>query len=58
MDILRHYVVVDHKKKALVFAIRGTFSISGVISDWVSFSGKWRMRFLLARISLPPYHEL
>ncbi|CAB9525099.1 Lipase (class 3) [Seminavis robusta] len=38
MDVLRHYVVVDHSRKALVFAIRGTFSISGVICDWVSFS--------------------
>ena len=41
MDVLRHLVVVDHKAKALVFAIRGTFSISGVIADWVSFCGRY-----------------
>ncbi|KAL3914084.1 MAG: hypothetical protein SGILL_006243 [Bacillariaceae sp.] len=38
MGVLRHYVVVDHARKALVFAIRGTFSIFGIISDWCSFS--------------------
>lgn len=38
MDVLRHFIVVDHSTNSMVFAIRGTFSISGVISDWVSYA--------------------
>lgn len=49
MDVLRHLVVVDHSKKALVFAIRGTFSISGIISDWVSFCGTYKVSSALSR---------
>lgn len=50
MDVLRHLVVVDHSKKALVFAIRGTFSISGIISDWVSFCGTYKVSSALSGV--------
>lgn len=39
MDYLRHFCVVDHSKKALVLALRGTFSISGLVTDLVGFTG-------------------
>eukprot|EP00521_Asterionellopsis_glacialis_P008592 CAMPEP_0195285420 /NCGR_PEP_ID=MMETSP0707-20130614/3258_1 /TAXON_ID=33640 /ORGANISM="Asterionellopsis glacialis, Strain CCMP134" /LENGTH=503 /DNA_ID=CAMNT_0040344909 /DNA_START=249 /DNA_END=1760 /DNA_ORIENTATION=- len=32
-DSLRHMVVVDHERKAIVLAIRGTFSISEIVTD-------------------------
>lgn len=38
MEYLRHFCVVDHSKKALVFCVRGTFSVSGLITDLVGFS--------------------
>lgn len=33
MMSLRHYVAVDHKRKAVVLALRGTLSISGALID-------------------------
>mmetsp|Transcript_23760 Transcript_23760/g.33220 ORF Transcript_23760/g.33220 Transcript_23760/m.33220 type:complete len:498 (+) Transcript_23760:97-1590(+) len=32
-DSLRHMVVVDHARKAIVLAVRGTFSISEIVTD-------------------------
>jgi hypothetical protein len=32
-DYLRHFVAIDHNRKSIVFAIRGTFSISSAIVD-------------------------
>jgi hypothetical protein len=33
MFVLRHYLAVDKKKKAVVLAIRGTFSVTGILID-------------------------
>jgi len=32
-ELLRHFVAVDSKKKAVVLAIRGTFTVSGLVTD-------------------------
>jgi len=37
-EYLRHMVVVDHKEKALVLAIRGTFALSSTLTDVAAFS--------------------
>lgn len=36
-DCLRHFCVVDHANKAVVLAIRGTFSMTGVMVDLVGY---------------------
>lgn len=33
MDVLRHFIAVDRTKKAVVLAIRGTFSVSEILVD-------------------------
>ena len=38
MDCLNHMVVVDQANKAVVLAVRGTFSLSGVIVDLAGFA--------------------
>jgi hypothetical protein len=38
--ILRHFVAVDAKKKAVVLAIRGTYSISGLNTDLDATTGE------------------
>lgn len=38
MDCLRHFVAVDRVQKALVFAVRGTFSVSELVTDLVGFT--------------------
>lgn len=37
-ECLRHMVVVDHAQKAVVLAVRGTFSLTGVLVDLAAFS--------------------
>lgn len=37
-ECLRHMAIVDHKEKALVLAIRGTFALSSTLTDVVAFS--------------------
>jgi hypothetical protein len=39
MFILRHYLAVDKKKKAVVLAIRGTFSMTGILIDTQAAGG-------------------
>jgi hypothetical protein len=37
-EYLRHMVVVDHNKRSVVLAIRGTFSMTGMLVDLAAFS--------------------
>lgn len=37
-EYLRHMVVVDHAQKSVVLAVRGTFSMTGVLVDLAAFS--------------------
>jgi hypothetical protein len=32
-DILRHFVAIDHHRQQVILAIRGTFSVSGIVID-------------------------
>jgi hypothetical protein len=38
--ILRHFIALDHTKQQLIFAIRGTFSLSEFFVDVAAFSRK------------------
>jgi hypothetical protein len=40
-ELLRHFVAVDSKKKAVVLAIRGTFTVSGLVTDLDGTTGKY-----------------
>lgn len=37
-EYLRHMVVIDHSTKSIILAIRGTFSVTGVLVDLAAFS--------------------
>ena len=37
---LRHFIAVDHNKKAVVISIRGTYSISGIFTDIQVYTSK------------------
>lgn len=39
MFVLRHFLAVDKKKKAVVLAIRGTFSVTGILIDTQAAGG-------------------
>jgi hypothetical protein len=39
MFVLRHFLAVDNKKKAVVLAIRGTFSVTGILIDTQAAGG-------------------
>jgi hypothetical protein len=39
MLVLRHFLAVDKKKKAVVLAIRGTFSVTGILIDTQAAGG-------------------
>jgi hypothetical protein len=38
--VLHHFVALNHAKKSLVLAIRGTLSLSGAIVDMQGMAGK------------------
>ena len=40
MKVLRHYVVIDRTEKAIVLVVRGTLSISGLVTDLTANAGK------------------
>lgn len=42
-DYLRHFVAIDHKHKAVVLSIRGSFSVSDMIIDVAGFSSECRL---------------
>ena len=41
MKLLRHYIAVDHRLKAIVFCIRGTQSFSGWNIDFHGMGSKY-----------------
>lgn len=41
MEYLKHMIVIDHEQKAIVLAVRGTFSLSGVVVDLAGYAAEF-----------------